>query len=78
MRERGKNAFIAIMAEGEEERPWLVSTPLRPKQFIPLVRGRFLSQLTVERDKSFVQETDVGCGPDFHKAKRKTSLSFQL
>ena len=40
--------FAVIMAGGRGERLWPLSTPLRPKQFLPLLSGRSFLQATAE------------------------------
>ena len=41
--------FAVIMAGGRGERLWPLSTPVRPKQFLPLLSGKSFLQATAER-----------------------------
>jgi len=46
--------FAVIMAGGRGERLWPLSTPSRPKQFLPLLSGKSFLQATAERVTSLV------------------------
>lgn len=49
------NAFFVILAGGSGERLWPLSSPARPKQLIPFVKGSCLLELTIQRIQSLVR-----------------------
>lgn len=53
------HVVAVIMAGGKGERLWPLSTPARPKQFVPLLNGRSLLQLAVERILPLVSKEQV-------------------
>ena len=57
-RKRGKR-FAIVMAGGQGERLWPLSTPERPKQFLKLSGERTMLQETIERILSLVPKEDI-------------------
>ncbi len=52
-------AFAVVMAGGRGERLWPLSTPKRPKQFLPLLGERTMLQETVARISPLIPKEDV-------------------
>ena len=55
-----KHPFLAVlMAGGGGTRLWPLSRPDQPKQFLPLIGGRSLFQLTVARLREILPPEDI-------------------